>query len=204
MQITVECQKRPEGINPRALRRDGLIPAALYGHKGTESVSLVVKAKEALNLLKKASINNTLVDLEIPDISWNGKALIREVQAHPWKRTLYHLSFFSVASQDSIEVVVPLKLLGKAIGVKQEGGIMDQMITELKVACAPDNIPESIDINVSDMGLGTTLHVHELVLPEGITTSEDPSRNILSIVAPSKMATEQTEEETEETVEVEV
>ena len=99
MSLTVECKTRTVGSKPRALRREGLIPAALYGHKGAESVSLTMDAKEAQVLLKKAAINNTLVDLNIPDIPWNGKAIIREVQAHPWKKTLYHLSFFSVIKE---------------------------------------------------------------------------------------------------------
>ena len=194
MQITVECQKRPEKSKPGALRRQGLIPAALYGHKGVESVSLTLKEKDAQVLLKNASVNNTLVDLNIPDLPWNGKALIREVQAHPWKKTLYHLSFFSVSAHKRIEVVVPLKLVGNAIGVKH-GGIMEQMLTELKVECAPDRIPESIDINVSNMDLGTTLRVSDLVLPEGVAAMDDPERNVFSIVAPAKMAAEKTEEE---------
>ncbi|MEI6380846.1 MAG: 50S ribosomal protein L25 [Cyanobacteriota bacterium ELA615] len=94
MTITLECKKRPENSKPNALRREGLIPATLYGHKGTESVSLVIPEKEAYALLRNAYVNKTKVDLSIPDLSWNGKAVIREVQAHPWKQTLYHLSFF--------------------------------------------------------------------------------------------------------------
>lgn len=124
MSIAVECQKRPEGSKPRALRRQGLIPAALYGHNGAESVSLTVKSKDAQTLLKNASINNTLIDVNIPDISWNGKAIIREVQTHPWKKTLFHLSFFSVSAGETLELVVPIKLVGKAAGVK-DGGILD-------------------------------------------------------------------------------
>ena len=153
-----------------------------------------MKEKDAQLLLKNASVNNTLVDLNIPDLPWNGKALIREVQAHPWKKTLYHLSFFSVSAHKRIEVVVPLKLVGDAIGVKR-GGIMEQMLTELKVECAPDRIPESIDINVSNMDLGTTLRVSDLVLPEGTAAMDDPERNVFSIVSPAKMAAEKTEEE---------
>lgn len=95
---TIECQKRPENSNPKALRREGFIPATLYGHNGAESISLKVSAKEAATLLRHAKANETLVDLKIPDLSWEGKALIREVQAHPWKRTLYHLSFFYIAN----------------------------------------------------------------------------------------------------------
>ena len=80
MSLTVECKTRTEGSKPRALRREGLIPAALYGHKGAESISLTIDAKEAQTLLRKAAINNTLVELNIPDLPWNGQAIIREVR----------------------------------------------------------------------------------------------------------------------------
>ena len=182
MQVTVECRKRPEGSKPNALRRQGLIPAALYGHNGTESVSLILKQDDAAALLRRASVNNTLVDLKIPDLPWNGKALIREVQAHPWKRTLYHLSFFSVATHASVEVSVPLNLVGEAPGVKL-GGILEQMLTELTVQCAPDRIPETIDIGLAEMNIGTTLLVKELVLPDGVTVVEEPERSVLTILA---------------------
>nr|MDJ0719053.1 50S ribosomal protein L25 [Prochloraceae cyanobacterium] len=143
MEITLECQKRPEGSKPRALRRQGLIPATLYGHEGAESVSIILKEKEAQNLLKKASVNNTLIDLQIPDLPWSGKALIREVQTHPWKTMLYHLSFFSVSAQKSLEVSVPITAVGQAAGIKL-GGIMENLVNDIKVKCSPDNIPESI------------------------------------------------------------
>ncbi|HBE21572.1 MAG TPA: 50S ribosomal protein L25 [Cyanobacteria bacterium UBA11149] len=98
MEVTVECQKRAEGSKPRALRRDGLIPATLYGHKGAESESLTVDAKTVETLLKNSKVNDTVIQLEIPDLSWSGKVLLREVQVHPWKRAnVYHLSFFAVA-----------------------------------------------------------------------------------------------------------
>ena len=97
MSLTIECQKRPEGIKPNALRRDGLIPAALYGHDGIKTMTLAVKGKDATNLLKEASINKSVIDVKVPDLSWEGKALIQEVQSHPWKRSLFHLSFYYVA-----------------------------------------------------------------------------------------------------------
>ena len=101
MSVTIECQKRPQATKPGALRRQGLIPAALYGHNGTESIALTVNEKDAYTLLKQASVNKTIIDLSIPEMSWQGKALIREVQAHPWKKTLYHLSFFYVSNADA-------------------------------------------------------------------------------------------------------
>jgi large subunit ribosomal protein L25 len=196
MDVTVECQKRQEGINPRALRRSGLIPAVLYGHKGTESVSLTLTAKTAETLLKKAKVNNTLVEVKIPDISWSGKALVREVQKHPWKNALYHLSFFSVASQDSLEVGVPLNFIGEGEGVK-EGGVLEIMITELQVQCAPGNIPESIDVDVSNMQAGDSLRVEELILPEGVVAMIEPGEMVATIAAPLSV-TQAEEEETPE------
>ncbi|BAZ05231.1 50S ribosomal protein L25 [Calothrix sp. NIES-3974] len=99
MEITVrvEGQMRPEGSKPRALRRSGLIPANLYGHNGAESVSLTLDAKTAERLLKEARANKTPIELNVPEINWRGATVIREVQKHPAKGTLYHLSFFAFA-----------------------------------------------------------------------------------------------------------
>lgn len=185
MEVTLECQKRPEGSKPRALRRDGFIPANLYGYNGAESMSLVLSRKEALSLLKKASVNNTLVDLNIPDFSWQGKVLIREVQTHPWKRTLNHISFFCPSGDHDVEVVVPLKVTGSSIGISQ-GGILEQMVTQVKVRCSPTNIPEFLTLDISALDIANSFHVGDLILPEGVQVEDDPKKTILSIVAPKK------------------
>ncbi len=192
MDVTVECQKRPEGSKPRSLRRSGLIPAVLYGHKGAESVALTLSAKDAETLLKKATINNTLVQVKIPDISWSGKALLREVQTHPWKNALYHLSFFSVAAQDSLDVMVQLHFVGEPVGVKQ-GGVLEVVISELQVQCAPENIPESIEIDVSNMQIGDVIRVEELVLPPGVTPLSEPERTVVTVAGDSNTEAEGSE-----------
>jgi large subunit ribosomal protein L25 len=183
MDVTVECKKRPEGSKPRALRRSGLIPVVLYGHKGAESVSLTLNAKDAETLLKKTTVNNTLVQVNIPDLSWSGKALLREVQTHPWKNALYHLSFFSVAAQESLDVEVPLHFVGDAVGVK-EGGVLDPVITSLQVQCAPDKIPEAIEIDVSNLAVGDSLQVEQLTLPQGVTALIEPGETVVTVAAP--------------------
>jgi large subunit ribosomal protein L25 len=192
MDVTVECQKRPEGSKPRSLRRSGLIPAVLYGHKGAESVALTLSAKDAETLLKKATINNTLVQVKIPDISWSGKALLREVQTHPWKNALYHLSFFSVAAQESLDVMVQLHFVGEPAGVKQ-GGVLEVVISELQVQCAPENIPESIEIDVSNMQIGDVIRVEELVLPPGVTPLSEPERTVVTVAGDSNTEAEGSE-----------
>lgn len=189
MELTVECQKRAEGSKPRALRREGLIPANLYGHKGAESISLTVKAKTLETLLKRASVNNTVIDVSVPDLSWRGKTLLREVQVHPAKRTPYHVSFFAIASQDSLDVEVPIQLVGEAPGVKLEGGVLDQVLAQLEVRCAPDSIPDAIEVDISNLHLKDILYVNQLVLPAGITALGEPERAVVSIV-PSTVSAE--------------
>jgi large subunit ribosomal protein L25 len=181
MQLTIECQKRAPGSKPNALRRNGKIPAVLYGHNGNESVELTLDAKKAEFLVRDASVNNTLIDVSVPELPWAGKALLREIQTHPWKPYLYHLSFFSVSAHGVLEITVPLQFVGDAIGVKQESGLMETELTELSVKCLPDRIPESIQIDVSNLKVGDALHVEELQLPEGVTAVGEPTRIVVKV-----------------------
>ena len=202
MTITVECKTRPEGSKPKALRREGLIPAALYGHDGANSISLTMPAKAAQTLLKNAAVNNTAVDLSIPEIDWAGQAIIREVQAHPWKRTIYHLSFFYIPAGQFINLVVPIEIVGEFAGAK-EGGILEQNITELNINCTPKNIPESIVIDVSSFEIGSNLSVGEIVVPEGVEVLDDPEQTVFSIGTPTLPQTEETEDTVTEVINVE-
>ncbi len=182
MELSLECQTRVSNSKANALRHSGLIPAVLYGHNGVESVSLAVPAKAAELLVRDASVNNTLIDINVTDLPWRGKALLREVQSHPWKGTLYHLSFFSVGSHATLDVDVPVHTVGEAPGVKTGGGSLDLQINELHVRCAPDRIPEVIEIDVSGLNVGDSLHVRELNLPEGVTALVEPDQVIVTIL----------------------
>jgi len=182
MEIAVECQKRAEGSKPNALRRSGLIPAVLYGHKGAESLALTIPAKAVETLLKQRVVNNVLIDLNIPEISWKGKTLLREVQRHPWKGFPYHLSFFAVGSQDSLEVELSLHFVGESVGVKLGGGILDTVMTQLAVKCKPDSIPDAIEVDISNLNVGDALHIHELVLPAGVVAIGEPNQVVVSVL----------------------
>jgi large subunit ribosomal protein L25 len=183
MQITIECQKRAPGSKPNALRREGKIPAVLYGHNGQESLELTLDAKKAEFLVRDASVNNTLIDVSVPELPWTGKALLREIQSHPWKQNLYHLSFFSVSAHGVLEITVPLHFVGESHGVKQESGILNTELTELEVKCLPDRIPEGIDVDITDLKVGDSLHVHELKLPEGVIAVGEDSRVVAQVTA---------------------
>ncbi len=94
MTLSIECEPRAAGSKPKALRREGRIPANIYGHKGGESVLVTVDAKTFGLLLRNVRVGETPVEVSISDQSWSGTAVVQEVQAHPWKKSVYHVSFF--------------------------------------------------------------------------------------------------------------
>lgn len=186
MELTIECKARDPQAKANALRRQGLLPAVLYGHNGTESMSLTVDQKAADMLLRKAAVNNTMIDLKIPDQSWTGKALLREVQSHPWKNLVYHLSFFAVKAQDEVEVGVVLNFVGEPAGVRNEGGVLNTEINDVTVKCKAVDIPESIDVDVSGLGIGDSLTLADLVLPEGAEVVGEPEQAIATVLQARK------------------
>ena len=184
MDLTIDCTKRAPEDKPKKLRREGTLPAVLYGHDGSESVALKVSDYDAQALLRKATVNKSVITVKVPDMPWEGKVILREVQKHPWKNKLHHLSFFSIASQSEIEVSMPLHFVGDAIGVVNKGGTLDTVMTEVQLKCPPDAIPQSLDVDVSDMDIGDALHIGEIKLPKGASIDLDPKLLVVSVLAP--------------------
>lgn len=200
MEFTIECEPRQSGVNPRKLRRMGKLPAVLYGHEGTESVSLSLPLALAERMLSAVEVNNTLITVKVPELSLDCQSLLRDVQTHPWKSSLYHLSFFAISGQDSVTVTVPLNFVGDPIGVKQDNGSLDLVLTSLELQCEPQGIPESIEIDISSLNIGDAIHVNELVLPKGVTSAGEGNRVVASVLAPAGAAVsdDETEEVSEE------
>lgn len=97
MDLTIDCNKRAPGAKPNQIRRDGLLPAVLYGHNGTESISLTVNAHDMDAVIRHATVKKTVINVNVPDLEWSGKAVLQEVHTHPWKKQVYHVSFFAQA-----------------------------------------------------------------------------------------------------------
>jgi large subunit ribosomal protein L25 len=93
LQFSIECTKRPEGTKPKSLRRDGKIPATIYGHNGTESVQVLLDTKAAGFLVRDAIERKSQIELTVPEMKWTTGAVMQEVQKHPWKGFIYHISF---------------------------------------------------------------------------------------------------------------
>lgn len=193
--LTARVRETSGKSEARKLRREGRIPAVIYGH-GEETRSLSVDAHELAILFSGISVENTLLTLDIEGQRGDIRALVREVQNHPYKPHVLHVDFYAVHADEELEVDVPLRLEGLAPGVK-EGGHLEQIMHELAVRCLPDAIPQSIEVDVSGLEIGDSLHVSAIILPEGVRTEIDPERTICTLVAPSVITTEE-EEEVEE------
>ncbi|MBW4551434.1 MAG: 50S ribosomal protein L25 [Aphanocapsa sp. GSE-SYN-MK-11-07L] len=182
MDFAIDCCPRPK-LNPNTLRRSGQIPTVLYGHNGTESLSLIADKKSVLALLLGAKVNNSLVTVNIKELGLSFKTLLKEVQSHPYNRDIYQLSFFAVNAQKQLTINVPLNFTGQASGVTEEDGSMDIVLNSLEVHCLSGVIPEQINVDVSQLKVGQMLHVQDLVLPEGVTSTGASDRVVVSVVA---------------------
>lgn len=172
----------------RTSRREGRIPGVLYGH-GEESVSLSVDANELQKLVHSISIENTIVDLDIGK-GEPYKVLIREVQRHPFRDEFIHIDFFHVVMDEKIQVEIPIVLTGTPTGVKNKGGVLDHQLRELEVFCLPGNIPEKVEIDVSDLDIGDSIHVSDIQLPD-VEILTELDRAVVAVLAPTVIEVEE-------------
>jgi large subunit ribosomal protein L25 len=160
---TVEAQPRPDssrGKNEaRRLRVSGRVPAVVYGAK-KNTVAVSVDPKQINRILSSDSGHNTIFDLQLD--GEKTKAMIVDWQFEPLKGKLLHIDMKRIAMDEKIRVTVPIHLVGEAVGVKQQGGIMDQVIREVEVECLPGDIPTHIDADVSALEFGVVLRVKDL------------------------------------------
>jgi large subunit ribosomal protein L25 len=191
----VEAQPRPDssrGKNEaRRLRASGRVPAVVYGAK-KNTVAVSVDPKQITRILNSESGHNTIFDLQVD--SEKAKVMIVDWQFDPLKGKLLHLDLKRIAMDEKIRVMVPIHLVGEAAGVKQQGGILDQVLREVEVECLPGDIPSHIDGDVSELVFGTVLRVKDL--PHGgtlkfITDEDQTVAHITSVkeeVAPTPEA----------------
>jgi len=165
-QDVVEAQTRPDssrGKNEaRRLRVSGRIPATVYGAK-KQALAVSVDPKQISRILHSESGHNSIFDLKVGDE--NTKAMIVDWQYDPLKGKLLHIDLKRIAMDQKMRVSVPIHLVGEAAGVKQQGGILDQVLREVEIECLPGDIPSHIDADVTELVFGTVLRVAEL--PQG-------------------------------------
>jgi large subunit ribosomal protein L25 len=174
--------------NARKLRRSGHTPAVIYGH-GREPQSLALDTREFTKLLDRIAYANTVIELDIA-----GKpalTLIREIQRHPYRNEIVHVDFQELVAGEKVTVNVPLVFLGVPDGVRNGGGILDQVMHEVSILVDPASIPNHINVDVTPLTIGHGFHVGNLTLPEGVEVLDDDDATICVVTAP-KAAVEET------------
>jgi len=168
------------------LRRSGWIPGIIYG-EGEKSVPVQVSGRTLGRLLHQHSGESLLVTLRLEKGGKAGKdtpVLLREIQHDPVTHDVIHVDFHHISLTKRVVVTVPLEVKGEAVGVKQEGGMLEHIRWELEVECLPTEIPEGIVLHVEGLKLNQSLHAREVPLPEGVTLKTDPEQVVVACVPP--------------------
>lgn len=165
----------------RSLRQSGKIPGIIYGH-AREPQALEIPSRELEKLLEHIVAESTVIDL-----SFDGKStrtLIREIQRHPFKKQILHVDFQELVAGEKVTVDIPIVLAGTPEGVRLSGGVLDQTLRELTIKVDPANIPNHIDVDVSALQIGASLHVRDIQIPDGVEVMDDEDATICVIAAP--------------------
>jgi large subunit ribosomal protein L25 len=168
------------------LKKEGLVPAVIYGGK-EGSTALQVGARDIGNVLAHAVGENILVELEIEDAGkkTSRMALIQEVQHAVLAGGILHVDFHAINMNEALRTSVPLEPRGESAGVKGFGGILEQLLRSLEIECLPKDLPEVLHIDVSGLNIGDSIHVKHIMLPEGVTAMEDPDLTVFLVAAPA-------------------
>ena len=182
----------------RRLRRDGKVPAVVYGgSKAPESIQ--VQHHELLHHSENEAFYSHILTLKTD--SGSERVVLKDMQRHPYKTEILHMDLLRVAEDEKLTMRVPLHFINedKAVGVKQGGGIVNHVINELEIVCLPKDLPEYIEVDVIDLNVDEALHLGDLKLPEGVESSAlahggDPSQPVVAVSVPRGMAADEEDE----------
>ncbi|HSO20935.1 MAG TPA: 50S ribosomal protein L25/general stress protein Ctc, partial [Desulfosarcina sp.] len=178
----------------KTLRREGKIPAILYGPK-IEPIKLVIDKQNLEPIFKTGAVTQKLLKLEIDGVGGTKNVMVKELQKHPVSHNLLHLDLYEVTMDQKIKVMVPVVTTGKSAGVEM-GGMLQIIRRELEVFCLPDQIPEKITIDVTNLDIGDSIHVEDIQLEGDIEIPAEVNFTILTVL--STKIEEEAEEGAEE------
>jgi len=192
--LNVLKRKRMGKSGAREIRKEGNVPAVLYG-KGTDTISLVINPSELKKALSTEAGENTLLEIHVKDgeADIQKLSLLREIQYDYLTSKPIHFDFQALDMNKKITVSVPVKIEGKAIGVK-EGGILEEILREINVECLPTDIPNSFSVDVAELEIGHSIHVNVLEIKEGISIlhdEEETTRKVQRTLPQKKLQTKE-------------
>jgi large subunit ribosomal protein L25 len=171
----------------RKLRASGRVPAVVYGH-AREPQSLSLQTRELEKLLSQIATGSTVVELSLGGAIT--KTLIREVQRHPFKKAILHVDFQELVAGEKVTVDVPLVYVGVPEGVRLSGALLEQILHSIEILVDPANIPNHIDVDVTALAMGHSLHVRDIPVGAGIEVLTDEEATICAVVAPRAVVEE--------------
>jgi large subunit ribosomal protein L25 len=163
----------------RRARRNGQVPVTIYGGAG-EAVAALAELRDLAAILRSDSGRNTIFTLDIEGVEAT-EVMFVDRQIHPVKMRLIHADFKRLVKGEKIEVTVSLHLVGEPIGVREESGVLEQIVREVEIRCEPREIPESIDVDVTNLGVHDVLHVSDIPTAAGIEILEAPDTVIATV-----------------------
>ncbi|OGC06735.1 hypothetical protein A2526_04610 [candidate division WOR-1 bacterium RIFOXYD2_FULL_36_8] len=182
--VYLEAEKRELlGKKVSGLRKNGVIPAIVYGH-GMESFPISVPIKSFVKIIGGDVGKNAIIDLKIKNDTL--PVLVHDVQRDVLGEDILHIDFFRIRMDEKIKTKVHVELTGESIGVKDEGGILVHNIRELEVECLPDRIPEKFEFDVSLLNIGDSILVSDIEVKEGVKILANQTDSIVHISAPAK------------------
>ena len=180
--LTAHTRKRSGSGALTSLRAEGLIPGVVYG-KGVTATNVRLNRKEVETVLHRSISEHILVDLTIEDSKETKLALIQDVQHNPLNGNILHVDFHAIREDEVIHSTVPLELTGECAGAKA-GGLVEHLVHKLAIICLPKDLPEAIQLDISDVEIGGSLHTKELVLPAGVVTHLGADVVLMLVAAP--------------------
>lgn len=181
------------------LRAQGRVPAVLYGPR-RQPLMLAVDAKQLERVLAKAGSEQILVDLNLTSSGGSGvhPAMLKELQTDHVSDKIIHADFYEISLDQEIEIEVPVRLVNTPVGVKN-GGVLEHVKREIVVSCLPDNAVGFLELDVGGLDMGQSLHIKDIVLPQGLRAVEDPNLTVAVVSAPHAAAPEKAAAEEGET-----
>jgi large subunit ribosomal protein L25 len=198
MQLNSEIRVQTGKGAARRLRTSGKLPAILYGAE-TDPIMLAMDYSELKKTLRGRAAENIIFDLTIngEKKGQSKKVMIKEIQRDPVKRDYLHIDLFEISMAKELEVDIPVDLLNTPVGVEQ-GGVLQHTRREVKAACLPEDLVDRIEVDVSGLDIGQSLHIRDISFPPGIRPLDDENLAIVTVVAPTVTAEVEEGEEVEE------
>jgi len=185
MNIVVKTEMRQDvGTNAsRRLRAQGFVPAVLYG-ESMESTPLVLSKKDIIQIMRLETGENTIFKVAVGSEAYD--AMIKDLQVDPATDELQHVDLIRISMDKPIRVAVPVVHRGEPVGVKTEGGFVDFVTREIEIECLPRDIPESLEIDISELHINQSFKVQGMAIPAGVKVFTDPNTVLVLISMPHK------------------